>query len=242
MAFDVSFFLALAVVLGFKHAFDADHLVAVSNLLTRRQRVDHAVGLASSWAVGHLVTAAAVSAVVYFFADTFLPSITARLEILVPIMLLVVGIFGLLAERRRMHVHKHDHDGRAHVHVHTHWRSKRHEHGAMAGIGVVHGLASNDELLLVLLVGLGAASWWHVLLGVAFFSLGVLVGMVLFAAAIHAFDGPVSRRFGWNWVPTALTVTFSVASIAYAVYLLAGGEGWNLFEGWIDDSRQTRAT
>lgn len=220
------FFAALAMALGFKHAFDVDHVVAVSNLLTRNQRMERTLGLATSWAAGHMVTAAVVSAVVYFLADTILPQVTGGLEILVPIMLIAIGAIGLAAEFRRFHVHRHGHGAHEHTHFHLHLAKESHEHGAMAGIGVVHGLASNDELLVVLLVGLAASSWWQVAAGVAFFSLGVVVGMLVYAASVHA----VSRRTGIDWVPAALTVAFSLASILYAFYLLAGGDGLNLVE------------
>lgn len=220
------FFAALAMALGFKHAFDVDHVVAVSNVLTRSQRMEKTVGLATSWAAGHMVTAALVSAVVYFLADTVLPQLTSRLEILVPVMLIAIGAIGLAAEFRRFHVHRHGHGEQEHTHFHVHLTKKKHEHGAMAGIGVVHGLASNDELLVVLLVGLAADSWWQVAAGVAFFSLGVVIGMLVYAASIHM----VSQRTGADWVPAALTVAFSVASILYAGYLLAGGDGVNLVD------------
>jgi len=237
MAFEFGVFAALALALGLKHAFDADHLVAVSNLLTRKERLGTVTGLAGSWAVGHLVTAALVSAAVFAFADTLLPSITARLELLVPLMLLLIGVIGLAAEYRRFHVHRHAHapGGPEHAHLHVHIKTARHEHGAMAGIGVVHGLASNDELLVVLVVGLAANSWWQLGMGVALFSAGVLLGMVLYAAGVHAVSGPLARRTGATWLPSALSVFFSVASVAYAVYLLAGGEGLNLVERWLGE-------
>lgn len=225
MAFEFSAFAALAVVLGVKHAFDADHLVAVSNLLTREHRLGRTTGLAASWAVGHLVTAAAVSAVIYFVADAFLLKWIGRMEILVPIMLIAIGLLGLGMEVKRFHFHRHSHGGPQHQHFHVHL-SPGHQHGAMAGIGVVHGLASNDELLLVLLVGLGAGAWWQVLLGVALFSIGVLLGMVAYSAGVHG----LTRRTGAKWVPAALGVAFSILSIAYAVYLLAGGETMNLLQ------------
>jgi nickel/cobalt transporter (NicO) family protein len=222
--FDVWVFSALAVGLGVKHAFDADHVLAISNLLTRSGRMERSLTMAGSWALGHMVTAAIVSALVFFFADTVLPALTSRLEVLVPLLLILVGAFGLFGVWRRVHVHRHEHGERAHRHVHVHVRSRRHEHGAMAGIGVVHGLASNDELLAVLVVGLAADSWWQVLLGVGLFSLGVLLGMIVYAAAVHA----AASRPRTAWIPTAMTVVFSLASLVYAAYLLTGGQGLNL--------------
>ena len=230
MAFDFPIFAALAITLGVKHAFDADHLVAVSNLLTRRAGLDRALGLGAAWAAGHLVTAALVSALLYFFAGEVLPAILQRMELLVPVMLIAVGLLALGAEYRRFHLHRHAHaeGGPQHRHFHIHVKES-HRHGAMAGIGVVHGLASNDELLVVLLVGLGASSWWSVFAGVALFSLGVLVGMLLYATSVHF----AAEKLGSRWTAPALNVFFAFASLGYAVYLLAGGEGLNLLDGWV---------
>jgi hypothetical protein len=215
---DFVFFAALSLVLGFKHAFDADHLVAVSSFFTRRRGYGAGVGLATAWAAGHLVTAAAISAVLYFFAGTFLPQL--------------VGLLALGFEARRFHVHRHRHQdaGPEHAHPHVHVRgATRHEHGAIAGIGVIHGLASNDELLVVLLVGLGASAWWQVFAGIALFSVGVLVGMIVYAAAVRL----VEERFPGRATATALNVTFSVLSIGYGIYLLLGGAGLNLLDRWV---------
>lgn len=221
------FFAALSLVLGFKHAFDADHLVAVSAFFTRRNTFTRGFGLAAAWAAGHLVTAAAVAAALYFFADTFLPRLVERLDLLVPLMLILVGLLALGFEARRLHLHRHRHgtQGVEHAHLHFH-RKANHEHGAMAGIGVVHGLASNDELLVVLLVGLGASAWWQVVGGIALFSVGVLVGMVVYAAGVQLAE----KKIASPWTASVLNVAFALLSIGYAVYLLLGGEGFNLLD------------
>ena len=39
-------FAALALFLGMKHSFDADHLVAVSNLLTKARSLAHSAWMA----------------------------------------------------------------------------------------------------------------------------------------------------------------------------------------------------
>ncbi len=230
VGFDFGLFAALAFVLGFKHAFDVDHVVAVSNILTRQASLETSLRLATSWAAGHMLTAAAVSALLFYFADTLAPRIVGHLEILVPFMLILIGLLGLAGALRRLHFHRHAHGAEEsqHRHIHFHVQS-HHEHGAMAGIGVIHGLASNDELLAVLLIGLGASAWWQVLAGVAVFSLGVVAGMVLYAAVVHA----ATRAGTPSWVPDAATLGFSVLSIVYAIYLLAGGNGMNLVPNWL---------
>jgi ABC-type nickel/cobalt efflux system permease component RcnA len=227
MAFDLLVFSALALALGVKHAFDVDHVVAISGILTRETRWQRTVTLSASWASGHMITAAVVSAALFFLANTLLRNLLSKMELLVPFMLLAIGLLGLFALARKLHYHRHQHAeaGPKHSHFHLHLK-KSHEHGAMAGIGVVHGLASNDELLAVLFVGLAADAWWQVFLGVALFSVGVMAAMAIYSTLLHG----VSRRTGARWVPDAATAAFSLASIVYAVYLLAGGKGLNLLQ------------
>ncbi|MFH1750858.1 MAG: hypothetical protein ABH863_04215, partial [Candidatus Micrarchaeota archaeon] len=65
-------FLPLALFLGIKHTFDADHLVAVSNLLARAKSVMAAMKLGISWAFGHMLTAAILTAVIFQIKEPLL--------------------------------------------------------------------------------------------------------------------------------------------------------------------------
>ena len=95
----------------------------------------------------------------------------------------------------------------------------------MFSIGIVHGLASNDELLVLFVVALGVATLSGILLGVAVFSLGVVVGMIVFAVSLNY---PMLR---WGRGPVSRVVNTAVAllSIGYALLLFAGFEGFNPF-------------
>jgi hypothetical protein len=93
----------------------------------------------------------------------------------------------------------------------------------MFSIGIVHGLASNDELLVLFVVALGVTALSGILLGVAVFSLGVVAGMILFAVSLNY---PI-LRWGQGPVRRVVNVAVAVLSIAYAVLLFAGFEGFN---------------
>jgi hypothetical protein len=215
--------LALALALGIKHSFDADHVVAVGNILTRARSVGQAFRLSTWWAVGHLATACLISLLLFYGKETLWPGLIERLDLLVPIMLLAVGVWGLLLARRRVHAHRHAHGTRQHAHLHIHV-NESHEAKKMGGIGLVHGLASNDELLLILLSVLGAGSALDVVAYVAVFSLGVVLGMGAYAAALQVSVAEARRPVvGW-WANLVL----SLLSIAYAGWLFAGGDGLNL--------------
>lgn len=215
-------FLGLAMALGVKHAFDGDHLVAVSSLLSRAESRRRTVTMSLSWAAGHMLTAGALTVALFLFRDRLPLGLFAQLDVAVAAMLILVGILALVWELRLIHTHAHAHGGVVHAHTHLHLLGQ-HRHSAMAGIGIVHGIASNDELLLLLAASLGVSSLGGLLAGVGVFSAGVVVGMVLFGLALTA---PLlrARREG---VRRAVSVAAALLSLGYGMAMLAGFPGWN---------------
>jgi len=226
MALDPLLFIGFALALGFKHSYDADHLVAVSNFLARSHSLRKTFLMSLSWAAGHMITATAITFVLFAFRATLLQGFLDHLELGVAIMLIAIGVIGLLAEFGWIHRHLHRHDSREHDHAHVHLRGYN-EHQMMFGIGVVHGLASNDELLVLLLASLSVASFIDLVAGVGVFSLGVVAGMVVFGLGVTY---PV-KRWGTQRVRRAINVGAALLSLVYAAYLLLGFEVLNLLPG-----------
>ena len=238
---EVLAFLALALALGFKHSYDADHLAAVSNLLLRSRSLRHTTAMSASWAVGHTLTASVVTAAFFVAGAAVIGDSLEKLELAVAAMLVLIGALALLWEygmlqRMRawleragiLHQHRHDHDGVEHGHAHAHARAYR-DHGTMFGIGIVHGLASNDELLVLLVAALGIAATdvAGLTLGVVAFGIGVVVGMVVFGIGLTY---PV-MRWGRERVRHTVTVVAAVLSIAYGILIMLGMGGFNLLGG-----------
>jgi cytochrome c biogenesis protein CcdA len=228
---DPLLFIVLAVALGFKHSYDADHLVAVSNFLARSPNLRKTTLMSISWAAGHMATASVITILLYLGRDAFLPTALGTLEIAVAIMLIVLGIVSLAWEFEVLpkfgHAHRHRHDGEAeHEHVHVHPRRYR-DHGAMFSIGIVHGLASNDELLILFVSALSVTSLAGVIAGVAVFSAGVVIGMVSFGLALSY---PI-KKWDERRVRRAVAVVAGALSVAYGVLLLLGFGGFNPFGG-----------
>src|SRR3989442_7825021 len=57
----------VGLLLGFRHAFEPDHLAAVSTLATRQGRLLDACRLGLAWAAGHTVSVGLVVAVIILF-------------------------------------------------------------------------------------------------------------------------------------------------------------------------------
>ncbi|MFQ5908783.1 MAG: hypothetical protein ACE5JE_08180 [Thermoplasmata archaeon] len=217
MAYEFLFLLGLAIALGFKHAYDPDHVVAVSNLIARSKGLKKTTLMSVSWALGHMLTAGTLAVVLFVFREAFLAEWLAVLEILVVVMLILVGVLALLWEFNVLHVHEHWHGLFQHRHLHTH-AGEHGGHGAMFSIGVVHGVASNDELLLLLIVALGVTSLGGLVVSVAAFTMGVVVGMTLFGIGMSY---PL-LRWRKERVRRAVTVAAALLSLVYAVLLLLG--------------------
>ncbi len=214
--------MGLALALGFKHSFDADHLVAVSNLLARSDSLKRTSLMSTSWAIGHMLTASIIAMLIYVFREVFISHILANLELIVAAMLIVIGVLGLMWEFRVLHLHEHKHDERRHKHLHMHW-GKHGRHGAMLSIGIIHGVASNDELLVLLVIALGVTSFGGLLLSIAVFSVGVVVGMIVFGVGLTY---PI-LKWGQKRVRRVVNIVAAALSIGYAIYLLTRFEGWN---------------
>lgn len=226
---DPILFIVLAAALGFKHSYDADHLVAVSNFIARSTSLRKTTLMSVSWAAGHMATASIITVLLYAGRDAFLQAALEPLELAVAVMLIALGFLSLAWEFEIVpkfgHAHRHRHDGESeHEHVHVHRRPYR-EHGTMFGIGIVHGLASNDELLILFVSALSVTSLAGLLLGVAVFSAGVVIGMISFGLALTY---PLQR---WNerLVRRTVTVAAGMLSVLFGVLILLGFGGFNPF-------------
>jgi len=125
---DVGLFLsaaALGFVLGMRHATDADHVVAISTIVSR-QRTFAAAGLIGAlWGIGHTLTVTVVGLLIIVFGLVISPPLALALELLVGLMLIVLGVLTLTGTMGRLvdrfglpHEHPHAHDGGAHTHAH----------------------------------------------------------------------------------------------------------------------------
>ena len=175
-------FMLLALVLGFKHSYDSDHLIAVSNILRKVDSVKSSIKVGFSWAIGHMITAAVITIILFIFRESFLKNILPHFEKIVGIMLIALGLLSL-RELFSLHSHRHRHVGIVHSHPHIHikkYHEKNHAHVHMFGIGIIHGLASNDELLILFTASLAVTSLGGLIAALGIFSFGVVLGMLFF--------------------------------------------------------------
>jgi len=183
--------LLLGLLLGARHAIEADHVAAVAALTARSHSPREGAKLAAVWGLGHAATLLALGGALILAGLSLPEAIGRAFEGFVGVVLVALGVDVLLRVRREgVHVHPHTHDdGRTHVHAHAHGRDEAHDHEHPRNpfcraflVGGAHGLAGSGAAVLLALPG--AASPAAAVGGLVLFALGSVVGMTLFSAAM----------------------------------------------------------
>ena len=190
--------LILGFLLGLKHATDADHVVAVSTIVTEQRNIWRGLWIGASWGAGHSTPLLLVGLVILVLKDWVLgqyEAIAPFLEFGVGIMLVYLGVSVVWnIWRGKVHIHQHTHNA-PHVHIHaTHEARSTHEttadgHNSFFAfgkpvfrvksyvIGIVHGLAGSAAVMLALLPTIDSF-----LTGVGYlvlFSVGTMMSMAV---------------------------------------------------------------
>ncbi len=235
-------FFFQALLLGFQHTFEPDHLAAVSVLATSRRslRADFLPILwrSSQWALGHGLSLMLLSVAALAFKSSLPTALSGLVEVWVvgPVMI----VLGVLALRRAAtlvtHVHAHD---AAHapavpavgaaagaaqaLHTHPHDGAVRGARVSRSfGVGMLHGAAGTGGALAIAL-GLAADSPAMALGILALESLGVLLAMSAYALLlVYAAKRLAARHTA---LLRGLNVVVGLVSIAVGVLWLQRGLG-----------------
>ncbi|MHA2036594.1 MAG: hypothetical protein ACW98X_09190 [Promethearchaeota archaeon] len=239
--------LVISFFLGIKHSLDVDHVVAVSSFLVRSQKFSKTARLSIMWALGHMLTAGIITVIIFFVKDFFLQEILSHFEIIVAIMLIFIGVLTLLWEFKFSKTKRISSKNRSNeVEVTSTLKELnnnqynpnspivksephrflwlRNEFKVILSIGIIQGLASNDELFLVLVITLGINDLFIVVLGIIIFSLGVMIGMISWGSLINL-PGVRAKK---DVILKYLNILIALVALVYGLYSLLGGEGINL--------------
>src|SRR5688572_28963366 len=104
----------LGSLLGMRHAFEPDHLAAVSTLVTRERNGYKAALVGAWWGLGHTLSLLAVGAVLIVLRVEMSPRVSDAFEFCVAIMLVGLGWRAVRQAARQgtagpPHVHQHRH-------------------------------------------------------------------------------------------------------------------------------------
>lgn len=181
--------LLIGFVFGLYHAIEADHLAAVSAIVSEHKNVLTASIIGGFWGLGHTISLFIVGALVIFVRFQISESTEGMLEGIVGIMLVALGLNAVrkIFTAEKIHSHTHEHDGRLHSHIHLHHdeaRESSHHRFAprSVAVGMVHGLAGSAGLMLLVLPTISSPA--VALLYIAIFGIGSIVGMMIMSLLI----------------------------------------------------------
>jgi high-affinity nickel-transport protein len=129
---DVLAVVAFGFFLGMRHATDADHVVAVTTIVTRQKDLLSAAMTGLLWGAGHSLTVILVGTLIILFNLTIPERVGLGMELSVGVMLVVLGVMNIASCLRfrpsiwrRLagsagHVHSHAHSHGDYVHSHPH--------------------------------------------------------------------------------------------------------------------------
>ncbi|MHB8420454.1 MAG: HoxN/HupN/NixA family nickel/cobalt transporter [Myxococcales bacterium] len=211
-------FIAFGFALGLRHAFEPDHLAAVSTLVAGgRRRASAAAFLGALWGLGHTLAILALGGTLLVLRVRLPDRTQALLELAVAGMLVLLGGRGLWRAFRLTRA-----TGGPHAHgglVHSHGGDPAHFHLGPFALGVrpllvglVHGLAGTGALTSLVMAELPTAA--SALVYLATFGLGSLLGM---ACVTYGAAAPLIRLSSVRGRAAVMSAT-GLGSLAFGLY------------------------
>lgn len=231
--------LAIGGLLGFRHAFEPDHLAAVSTLATRPDaRLWSGARLGLVWGLGHTVTVGLIVLLIMVLGVRVPERFWPAAELLVAALLVLLGTLVIWRYvRGRWHMHAHEHGMREarremrmphpvssipHLHLHSHANDSAHSHRHATadarrslGFGIAHGLAGSGAIAALLVAAVPDAR--SRILYFAAFGAGTIVGMLSVSVTLSILVRLAAGR-GARWA-TILHVGAALGSIVAGLVL-----------------------
>jgi hypothetical protein len=192
-----------SLLLGMRHATDADHIVAVTTIVNGERMVWRSSRIGVMWGLGHTLTILLVGGAIVLFKLAFTPRLGLSMELCVALMLMVLGYLNLTS---RAPIAEAVPQLRPFL------------------VGAVHGMAGSAAATLLILPLIGDARWALLYLGV--FGVGTIAGMAMVtmavaAPAIYAGDRLAGMQRGIRLASGAVSLAFG-AYLGYRVGFVDG--------------------
>jgi hypothetical protein len=206
--------LGLGFFLGMRHATYADHVIAVTTIVSRQRSLRHAAWIGAVWGLGHTLTVFVVGGAIILFGLVIPERLGMGLEFCVALMLFGLGLWSVRELfHAGSHQHPHAHGDYVHTHPHSH-EPEQHSHAddqtpqsrldrrfedfhlyqtlRPLVVGIAHGLAGSAAVALLVLPLILQPLWAVAYLLV--FGAGTIAGMMLITAAIALPVSYTARR------------------------------------------------
>ena len=211
-AVSVDSLLALGFVLGLRHAIEADHLAAISTIVTERRSLLSSSLVGALWGLGHTLALLIAGVGVLLLRYQMTDRMAHAFELCVGVMLVILGanVLRTLAHR-----------GASHRHAHTTVASHSHAEAWLVArpllVGMVHGLAGSAPLLLLTLTVVSSplAAFFYI----AVFGVGSMMGMTIMSLLLGVPARLTVEHFArTNLALRGLSGLFSVGLGLFIVY------------------------
>lgn len=227
--------LGLALLFGFRHGFDYDHIAAITDIASVQKNTARAMRMGLWYALGHAATVTVLGVAVILFQLSLPEPIDALMERVVGVTLVALGIYVLWTTLfpRASHPHSHPHAPRTRVMLMVNgvlwlvWRVRqmfakqpvpRHQlfgngigRAPSVVVGIIHGLgAETPSQLGIFLLAANLGGIGKGLLGVAMFIIGMLVmNTIMCAGAAGLFAVTGYRETAYRWI-AGVSAAFSI--------------------------------
>jgi high-affinity nickel-transport protein len=178
-----------------RHATDADHVVAVTTIVTRQRSLPSAAAIGALWGLGHTLTLLAIGGTMIALGLVMPPWLGLTLELLVAVMLVVLGVASVVGGKHGERMI--DSSARPLI------------------VGTIHGIAGSAAFTLLALPLIASpllAAGYLVIFGV-----GTIAGMVVVTLAIALPSFYAADRI--EGARRVLRYAAGFGSIAFGVYL-----------------------
>jgi hypothetical protein len=211
-ALSVDSLAALGFVLGLRHAIEADHLAAISTIVTERRGLLSSLLVGASWGLGHTLALLLAGVGVLLLRYQMTDRMAHALELCVGMMLVLLGANALRALAHRGASHRHDH-----ATIASHSDSEARLVARPLLVGMVHGLAGSAPLLLLTLAVVSSplAAFFYI----AVFGIGSMMGMAIMSVLLFVPAHLTAEHFArTNLAVRGLSGLFSVGLGLLIVY------------------------
>ncbi len=224
--------LLLGLVIGMRHALEADHIAALASLTSNNQSIKETIKHGAVWGLGHTLTLFIFGSITLLMGRTLSDQLVSVLEFSVGAMLLILGLDVLRQLiKKRIHFHQHRHGKERHFHAHSHAGEKRQQHNPEKHqhhhvktfplrtflVGLMHGMAGSAALIVLTLQTV--SSTFQGILYILFFGLGSMVGMAVLSFIIAI---PLRRSAqGLTWVHNGFQGLVGFATILIGGLLMS---------------------
>jgi ABC-type nickel/cobalt efflux system permease component RcnA len=221
--------MAVAVLLGLRHATDPDHLMAVSTLLTSRQDGSgrRAAALGFAWGLGHALTLFVFGLPIVLYRAYLPEQVQQGAETAVGVMIVGLAVWLLIRWRRgvfRTVLHRHGDDAHVHAHVDHHAHPAKSRSALTSfGVGLLHGMGGSAGVGILLVATIESHAYGVLALGLLALFTAVSMTMLSSGYGLVLTRGAVRRSFNRlapavGAVSIGFGVWYALAALSVAPY------------------------